>query len=387
MLAEKTTDIILGMMEKIEYGSIEITRPCGRTQKFIGNKPGVEAKLQLNDYKVLQNMLVKGDIALADDYQNGKWDTDSIAKLIEFGIQNETYLQQLIFGNKTQQVLAKLSYILQANTRSGSQKNIHAHYDIGNDFYELWLDPTMTYSSGIFNNATDNLEQAQLNKYDAIIQQLPKETANILEIGCGWGGFAERCSQKHQHHITGITISKAQFNYASERLKDSEVDFEVIDYRDVVGKYDAIVSIEMFEAVGEQYWQTYFEKIKELLSESGVAIIQTITIGDQYFANYRKSGDAIRSYIFPGGMLPSPHQFKILAEQAGLRINNRNFFGLDYARTLELWLTNFENKLPEVQQLGFDEKFIRMWRFYLGYCIGAFKAKRTDVMQVSLTHA
>ena len=387
MLAERTTDIILNMMEKIEYGSIEITRPCGRTQKFIGNKPGVEAQLILNDYRVLQNMLVKGDIALAADYQDGKWDSNSIANLIEFGIANEESLKKLIFGNKTQQVLAKLSYLLQSNTKSGSKKNIHAHYDIGNDFYELWLDPTMTYSSGLFKNTTDNLEQAQLNKYDNIIQQLPKDAQNILEIGCGWGGFAERCAQTTTLNLTGITISKAQFNYANERLTKYPVDLEIIDYRDVVGEYDAIVSIEMFEAVGEQYWQTYFDKIKQLLSINGVAVIQTITIGDKYFAEYRKSGDAIRSYIFPGGMLPSPSQFKLHAENAGLTILNRQCFGFDYAQTLELWLQNFEKKIPEIKQLGLDEKFIRMWRFYLEYCIGAFKAKRTDVMQVTLTHA
>lgn len=387
MLAERTTDIILNMMEKIEYGSIEITRPCGRTQKFIGNKPGVEAQLILNDYRVLQNMLVKGDIALAADYQDGKWDSNSIANLIEFGIANEESLKKLIFGNKTQQVLAKLSYLLQSNTKSGSKKNIHAHYDIGNDFYELWLDPTMTYSSGLFKNTTDNLEQAQLNKYDNIIQQLPKDAENVLEIGCGWGGFAERCAQTTKLNLTGITISKAQFNYANERLTKYPVDLEIIDYRDVVGEYDAIVSIEMFEAVGEQYWQTYFDKIKQLLSINGVAVIQTITIGDKYFAEYRKSGDAIRSYIFPGGMLPSPSQFKLHAENAGLTILNRQCFGLDYAQTLELWLQNFEKKIPEIKQLGLDEKFIRMWRFYLEYCIGAFKAKRTDVMQVTLTHA
>lgn len=387
MLAENTTDIILGMMEKIEYGSIEITRPCGRTQKFIGNKPGAQATLQLNDYKVMQNMLLKGDIALADDYQNNKWDSDSIANLIEFGIQNESYIKKLMFGNKVQQFLAKLSYLMQANTKNGSQKNIHAHYDIGNDFYELWLDPTMTYSSGMFKSESDNLEKAQLNKYDNIIQLLPKEASNILEIGCGWGGFAERCHQTTKHNITGITLSKAQYNYAFERLNGTNVDLEIIDYRDVIGKYDAIVSIEMFEAVGEQYWKTYFDKIKSLLSENGLVIIQTITIGDQYFAEYRRSGDAIRSYIFPGGMLPSPTQFKLVAEQAGLNIQHRNFFGQDYAKTLQHWLDNFERKIPDIKQLGLDEKFIRMWRFYLGYCIGAFKSKRTDVMQVTLTHA
>ena len=387
MLAERTTDIILGIMEKIEFGSIEITRPCGRTQKFIGNKPGANAELRLHDYKVLQNMLIKGDIALAADYQAGKWDSNSISELILFGIQNEASLKKLIFGNKTQQILAKISYLLQANTKSGSKKNIHAHYDVGNDFYELWLDPTMTYSSALFANDSANLEQAQINKYDQILAQIKTQSANILEIGCGWGGFAELCAQTTKHKLTGITVSNEQYNYAVQRLEKYPIDLELIDYRDVIGQYDAIVSIEMFEAVGEQYWPTYFSKIKQLLSPEGTAIIQTITIGDQYFAEYRKSGDAIRSYIFPGGMLPSPQQFKLQAEAAGLRIQKRNCFGKDYARTLEHWLANFDAKLPEIKQLGFDEAFVRLWRFYLEYCIGAFKANRTDVMQVTLVHA
>ena len=387
MLAERTTDIILGIMEKIEFGSIEITRPCGRTQKFIGNKPGANAELRLHDYKVLQNMLIKGDIALAADYQAGKWDSNSISELILFGIQNEASLKKLIFGNKTQQILAKISYLLQANTKSGSKKNIHAHYDVGNDFYELWLDPTMTYSSALFANDSANLEQAQINKYDQILAQIKTQSANILEIGCGWGGFAELCAQTTKHKLTGITVSNEQYNYAVQRLEKYPIDLELIDYRDVIGQYDAIVSIEMFEAVGEQYWPTYFSKIKQLLSPEGTAIIQTITIGDQYFAEYRKSGDAIRSYIFPGGMLPSPQQFKLHAEAAGLRIQKRNCFGKDYARTLEHWLANFDAKLPEIKQLGFDEAFVRLWRFYLEYCIGAFKANRTDVMQVTLVHA
>lgn len=387
MLAERTTDIILRIMEKIEFGSIEITRPCGRTQKFIGNKPGANAELRLHDYKVLQNMLIKGDIALAADYQAGKWDSNSISELILFGIQNEASLKKLIFGNRTQQILAKVSYLLQANTKSGSKKNIHAHYDVGNDFYELWLDPTMTYSSALFANDSANLEQAQINKYDQILAQIKTQSANILEIGCGWGGFAERCAQTTKHKLTGITVSNEQYNYAVQRLEKYPIDLELIDYRDVIGLYDAIVSIEMFESVGEQYWPTYFSKIKQLLSPEGTAIIQTITIGDQYFAEYRKSGDAIRSYIFPGGMLPSPQQFKLHAEAAGLRIQKRNCFGKDYARTLEHWLANFDAKLPEIKQLGFDEAFIRLWRFYLEYCIGAFKANRTDVMQVTLVHA
>ena len=387
MLSEKTNHIIMQMFDKVEFGSLELIHPCGKKNKFIGPKSGPNAVMRLNNTNVIQNMILKGDVALAADYQDGKWDTDSIANLIEFGALNANALKQAIFGKKSQQILSKIAYLFQANTKSGSKRNIHAHYDLGNDFYKIWLDQSMTYSSAIFKSDTDSLLNAQNNKYDRILQQLPKAPQHILEIGCGWGGFAERCVTTTDHNLTGITISQEQFDYARTRLQKYNTNIQLTDYRDVEGTFDTIVSIEMFEAVGEKYWPVYFDKIKSLLGQNGTVVLQTITIGDEYFANYRKSGDAIRSYIFPGGMLPSPTVFQLYAEQSGLKVIHKYFFGQDYAKTLEHWLVSFDNNLNAIKQLGFDEKFIRMWRFYLGFCIGAFKAKRTNVMQVVLTHA
>lgn len=388
MLVEQTSNIIFKILENIEYGSLTIEKPCGSILTFQGKKPGTKASLKIHDLKTLKNLMLKGDIGLAADYQSKLWDSNSIADLIEFGIQNEKCLKKLIFGGRLQQISSILGYLSKINTRKGSKKNIFAHYDIGNNFYSIWLDPSMTYSSGIFKSESDDLFTSQMNKYDNIISKLSDpEIKHVLEVGCGWGGFMHRYHSQTGKNITGITISRSQFEYAQEKLQNLPVDLDLIDYRDVIGKYDAIVSIEMFEAVGEKYWKTYFSKIKDLLSENGTAIIQTITIGDAYFAEYRRSGDAIRSYIFPGGMLASPTIFKLTAESLGLKVEEEQYFGKDYAKTLSIWLNNFDANIAKVRELGLDDSFIRMWRFYLGYCIGAFNSGRTDVMQITLKHA
>jgi cyclopropane-fatty-acyl-phospholipid synthase len=271
------------------------------------------------------------------------------------------------------------------NTLKGSRKNIHAHYDLGNDFYKLWLDQTMTYSSAIFHDQNDDLEKAQHSKYDRIINRLGA-SGRVLEIGCGWGGFAERALQTRDYAIKGLTISNEQHAFATERLgQKAEIALE--DYRLQTGRYDNIVSIEMFEAVGENYWPLYFNKLKSLLADNGKALVQTITIGEDYFDRYRQGGDAIRTFIFPGGMLPSPKRFEEESVKAGFKLTDAFAFGQDYARTLELWLERFEERLGEVRALGFDEKFIRMWRFYLTSCIASFKIGRTNVMQMELQHA
>ena len=277
-----------------------------------------------------------------------------------------------------------LSYLLRLNSVKGSKKNIHAHYDLGNDFYKLWLDPSMTYSSGIFKNSNDTLEQSQYNKYDRILDCLGEDKGSLLEVGCGWGGFAERAQTRGDFDVRGVTLSEEQHDYARDRL-GAKADIVLEDYRHQNGTFDNIVSIEMFEAVGERYWPTYFNKIGSLLSKNGKAVIQTITMNDKDFPRYRQGGDFIRSYIFPGGMLPSPSRFEREVQKAGMQTGNTFYFGQDYARTLESWLHVFDQKKDEVIALGFDEGFIRLWRFYLAACIAGFRTGRTDVMQVELS--
>lgn len=395
----KPTNLFLRSLEFLEFGQFHLVLPNGKTYQFEGNKPGPKAELILHDYAVITNMALRGDIAFAEDYQAGKWDSPDIAQLVECGILNYDHIKRYICGSKIQQFLVNLFYLFKSNTKNGSRRNIHAHYDLGNAFYKLWLDETMTYSSALFVDKSETLAAAQHNKYDRILNQLADTPQRILEIGCGWGGFAERSIQKRDHHVTGLTISDEQFAFAKQRVQTlkanhhdvakqqqaSDIVFQ--DYRDVKGKFDAIVSIEMFEAVGERYWKTYFKKVQSLLANKGKAVIQTITIDDEHFDAYRKGGDAIRSYIFPGGMLPSPAKFKAVAEQCGLKVGMPFFFGRDYAKTLLMWLDNFDACKSEVQSLGFDESFIRLWRFYLGYCAGGFNAERINVMQIELQKA
>jgi cyclopropane-fatty-acyl-phospholipid synthase len=283
-------------------------------------------------------------------------------------------------------MLSALFYLFRLNTIKGSKKNIHAHYDLGNAFYSLWLDPSMTYSSALYQSEQDSLTQAQYNKYDRMLDCINHQSGRLLEVGCGWGGLAERAIHKGDYDIKGITLSEEQHDFAQARLgKDVKIVLE--DYRHQTGLYDHIISIEMFEAVGERFWPTYFQKLKSLLAKNGKAVIQTITINEHDFPNYRKGGDFIRSFIFPGGMLPSVSRFKQEAEKAGLKAHEPYKFGHDYARTLETWLENFDKQKQQVRALGFDDGFIRLWRFYLAACAAGFRTNKTDVMQMELTHA
>lgn len=372
-------------LDHIEYGSVTITCPDGRTRSFKGQYSGASANLVLNDWRVIGAVIQHGDIALAEAYRDGLWDSSDPMQLFLFALQNQSKLDRYIYGHTLGRLASRITYLFTRNTLKGSQKNIHAHYDLGNDFYSLWLDPSMTYSSAIFANDSESLESAQARKYDRMIDRM-QSSGRLLEIGCGWGGFAERALQKGDYGIKGLTISKAQHEFASKRVGSNAV-IALEDYRHQSGLYDQIVSIEMFEAVGEKFWPTYFSKVKSLLASRGKAMIQTITIADNAFERYRTGGDAIRTFIFPGGMLPSPVRFREASHSAGLRVADEFSFGHDYARTLTHWLNNFESKLKEVRAMGFDEKFIRLWRFYLTFCIAGFSHGRIDVMQWELEHA
>ena len=385
MFTQLATDKLLRSLSHLDAGRLMFTTPDGRTRSFEGRNNGPTASITLNDWSVVSNMLRKGDIGLADDYRQGKWDTDDLIALTTLGLANKPALDRFVAGHSLSRFFSMLSYLFKLNTLKGSKKNIHAHYDLGNEFYKLWLDPSMTYSSAIYNDADTSLEQAQHNKYDRILDELGTDSGNLIEVGCGWGGFAERAQQRGDFDIRGITLSEEQYAFAQQRLGNS-ADIVLEDYRHQQGKFQNIVSIEMFEAVGERYWQTYFEKLKSMLQQKGKAVVQTITINEADFPRYRRGGDFIRSFIFPGGMLPTPTRFKQEAEKAGLQVENQFMFGYDYAKTLGVWLDNFDAEIDKVKALGFDEPFIRLWRFYLAACISGFNTDRTNVMQVTLSH-
>ncbi len=385
MLERHIINRFLAALDHSVYGAITVITPDGQTHAFKGSQPGAEAQLHLHDWNAVRAMAHNGDIALAEAYRDGLWDSPDPTQLLIWGLQNQAALDSFIYGSVLGRLAARVAYLFTRNTLKGSKKNIHAHYDLGNDFYALWLDPSMTYSAAIFKDAAENLQEAQARKYDRIVDRLGP-SGSLLEIGCGWGGFAERALQKGDYGIKGLTISKAQHAYATSRVgKDAVIALE--DYREQKGLYDQIVSIEMFEAVGEKFWPVYFSKLKSLLANKGKAMVQTITIGNDHFEKYRTSGDAIRTFIFPGGMLPSPERFRVESAKAGLRVTDEFAFGQDYALTLEHWLHNFDSQISAVKTMGFDQKFIRLWRFYLACCIAAFRHGRTDVMQWELQHA
>jgi cyclopropane-fatty-acyl-phospholipid synthase len=386
MLKQVATTRFLETLEHARYGSMTVSTPDGKTRSVVAAEEGAHATMHIRDWRTIGSFAAKGDIGLAEAYRDGWWDSDDLTALMQFGLQNEQALQGYLYGSALSRLAARFLYLFSRNTLKGSRRNIHAHYDLGNEFYKLWLDESMTYSAALFDGEEESLTPAQHRKYDRMIDRLGANSGRLLEIGCGWGGLAERAIRKGDFDIKGITLSDEQHAFAQTRLGD-QATIALEDYRHQEGKYEHIISIEMFEAVGEQYWSTYFEKVKALLHDKGKAVVQTITIGEPYFERYRKGGDMIRSFIFPGGMLPSPRRFNQEAERAGLKTTDQFAFGEDYAQTLLHWLHNFEAKLPEVRALGFDERFIRIWRFYLAACAASFKVGRTDVMQMELQHA
>jgi cyclopropane-fatty-acyl-phospholipid synthase len=377
---------LLRMLSRLEHGSLKLECPDGKLLKFGNEDPAVT--LSLSSWEPFLAAIRSGDIGFAESYLQGEWQTDNLAKLIELFIHNRNALESAIYGSWWGSLLYRIKHLFNRNSRAGSRRNIHAHYDIGNSFYTLWLDPSMTYSSALFAQPEFTLQQAQYAKYERIFSEINGGAdSRILEIGCGWGGFAELAAKKGAR-ITGLTLSTEQLDFAQKRLNDAGVsertELRLQDYRDTDGEYDGIASIEMFEAVGEEYWDSYFACIAKNLKTGGRACIQTITIADNLFERYRKGTDFIQQYIFPGGMLPSPSIFRAHAQRHGLSVVNELAFGLDYARTLRLWDHAFEEALPAVQAQGFDERFIRTWKFYLAYCEAGFRAGSIDLFQFTL---
>jgi cyclopropane-fatty-acyl-phospholipid synthase len=368
----------------IEHGTLDFVAPNGEVTRIEGPNPGPRARFQIHHWDVLRRIMARGDIGLGEEYIAGSWDTDSVENLVSLFLLNLDHFENFSDGS----FLNRLGFVIhnalvRRNSLAGSSRNIKAHYDVGNDFYSLWLDRSMTYSSALYQDSNE-LYDAQQNKYGRIISKFDKPRASVLEIGCGWGGFAERAAADN-HHVTGLTISPAQHAFATERLKGA-ADIKLQDYRLAKGSFDNIVSIEMFEAVGEHYWPQYFAAVAERLKRGGRAVIQTITIRDELFDGYRTRSDFIRHYVFPGGMLPSLGRFREEAEKAGLKFAGAFSFGKDYARTLREWSVRMQARKGEIMALGHDQKFLRNWEFYLGICAAAFAVSRTDVVQAELVN-
>ncbi|GGP26124.1 SAM-dependent methyltransferase [Silvimonas amylolytica] len=379
----------LHLLRKISTGCLLLNLP-GNGRILFGNaNTTLSAELTIHDWRACGRILTAGDIGFADALQRGWVSSPDLTTLIRLAIRNEAVMAQPVQGTGLARLWYALRHWARPNTRRGSQRNIHAHYDLGNPFYRLWLDESWSYSSALFEgDFARSLVDAQAAKNQRVIDQLGlKPGMRVLEIGCGWGGFAEHAAQQGIH-VHGVTISPAQWEIAQQRLHTASLQalthIELRDYRDITGQYDAVVSIEMFEAVGLAFWARWFDTLRARLKPGARALVQSITIADERFEAYRHSSDFIREFIFPGGLLPSPERFTAAASQAGFQLVHALHFGPDYAETLRRWRDAFHSQLHEVRQQGFDEAFIRTWQLYLAYCEAGFDEGRTDVVQFML---
>ena len=382
----------LKLLLRIEKGDLYIRLPNGKCVQFVSGNPGPIAKIYLHNWKLPRKVALGGTIGVAESYMDADWDSPDVTSMLEFFLVNRSIYGDVASQSPIINFVESVRHWFNRNTRSGSQKNISAHYDLGNDFYSLWLDSSMTYSSAIYEDGANSLKAAQDAKYRSLATNMGvTKDSHILEIGCGWGGFAEFVAREFGAKVTGLTISKEQLAYAQNRIEKAGlsklVDFKFQDYRDETGKYDHIASIEMFEAVGEEYWSTYFGTIKKCLKDNGTAGLQIITIRNEAFEDYRKRPDFIQRYIFPGGMLPSPNALTKVTSQEGLQLESERIFAQDYARTLKDWRITFWEKWDDVKKLGFDQRFKRMWEFYLHYCEAGFATNSIDVRQMFYKHS
>lgn len=394
------------ILSHIQGGTLDIVWPSGVTTQHGSGSPAVT--LSLHNFKPFFSLLRTGHIGFAESYLRGDWSSNDLLEFFLLVHRNESSFENDLSGSGIARWLNKLAHGFKRNSRAGSQKNIAYHYDLGNDFYRLWLDPSMTYSSGIYPSTTSALIDAQAHKLDTISQWLaPTADSHVLEIGCGWGALSQKLATEHRCKVTGISLSQAQLSYAKEKWGkqsrisdptasqilepatdheqcDDAIEYRYVDYRDVQGKFDHIVSIEMFEAVGMAYWSAYFQKLSDLLRVDGTVLLQVITIEEAHFDNYRQNPDFIQRYIFPGGMLPTKSVLTELGEKSGFKVATQTWFGQSYSRTLASWRKRFEQRITEVQQLGYDDRFIRMWRYYLAYCEAGFSLGTTDVGLIKL---
>ncbi|APE51318.1 SAM-dependent methyltransferase [Delftia sp. HK171] len=392
---------VLNLLERLPHGQLDLEQPDGRLLHLPRPPSGAaDAHCVLHDWQALERTLKSGDIGLAEGYIAGEWDSPDLAALLRLCMANRDHVQSLVYGSWWGRLGYRLRHLLQRNTRAGSARNIHAHYDLGNDFYRLWLDPGMSYSAAWFQGRTGqalrnaDLQEAQQAKLRRTLDEVRLQSGQrLLEIGCGWGGLAEAAAQEFGARVTGVTLSREQLVWGQQRMQQAgladAVELRYQDYRDLPARhagepFDAIVSIEMFEAVGREYWRGYFQTLRDCLKPGGLACIQTITLREDLFARYLRSTDFIQQYIFPGGLLPSIPAFEQEARRAGLVVERRMAFGRDYAETLRRWRQAFDHNLDAVRAQGFDERFVRIWTFYLAYCEAAFDTGNTDVVQFTL---
>jgi len=378
--------LLARLMAGIDNGSICFILPDERELEFQSASDGPNAVLHFNSYAGILRLCFGGYMGLGEGYVNNHWATPSLKTLFQFGIRNQEPLKIKLSGSRLAKIIRKILRFIQRNTKTGSKRNIAYHYDLGNEFYELWLDPSMTYSSAIFENSEESLEKAQIAKYRRIVKELDIQPDHrILEIGCGWGGFAEFVAKETGASVTAITISQEQHDYAVDRIEKSDlsdkVEIKMLDYREVSARYDRIVSIEMLEAVGEEYWPDYFRIIAQSLAEGGTAMVQVILVPDARFENYRQKSDFIQRHIFPGGMLLSPSEMEKQAGSADLVIDECYKFGSSYGKTLDRWSDHFSENWTDIQGLGFDDRFKRLWEYYLNYTAAGFHAGTIDVGQ------
>ena len=377
-------------LSKIKYGELSVTFPSGSMQSFTGINSSHKADLTINNYKFISKILKRKSVGFAESYMDGDFSSSNLTNLLLLAFRNENHFLENLKSNIFFNIYSKFKHFLNENTKSQSKKNIEYHYDLGNNFYTKWLDKSMTYSSAYFEKENQNLFDAQLNKYHKIAESLNlNENSKVLEIGCGWGGFSSYAAKNFKSKIDAITISKEQYEYASNKIQKEglgeKVSIKFKDYRDIDTQYSNIASIEMFEAVGKKYWEKYFDIVRNSLLNSGKAVLQIITIDEKRFLNYQNQPDFIQQYIFPGGMLPTKKELLEINNKVGLDFKEIKSFGLSYAKTLNLWNTQFQNSWNDLVKLGFNNRFKRMWEFYLAYCETGFISQSTDVSHFLIT--
>ena len=378
--------LFFSVLSQGKYGSISVYYEKKKIFFHRGVLPGPSAQIRLLKKKCLDDFFLKGDLGWAESYIESNWESSNLSDFLEWGAKNFHEFSKYIRGKWFIILYLRLKHYLNSNSKIGSKKNISFHYDLGNSFYEKWLDKSMTYSSGMFKKESDDLYNAQLNKYQNLAKITDiKNNDKVLEVGCGWGGFSCFLAKNFSANVTAITISKKQYEKVREKVftekLTEKINVKLTDYREIKGLYDKIVSIEMFEAVGEKYWSKYFDVLGSNLKYNGAIGLQTITIEDKFFKKYRKFPDFIQTYIFPGGMLPSIEEMSKVLKSKGLSIEKKQMFGNDYAKTLKMWSKSFENSWENIKKEGFNDAFRRMWRYYLGYCEGGFKSGNINVGQ------
>lgn len=383
---------VFEMADAMNTGRLDFVLPDGRVFRASGKNPGPVARVDIHNPEIFARLIREGDLGFSDAYLDNWWSTPDLQSFMDWVHAENEELYDGFPGMGLVRIFEKIRFWLQSNSKRQARKNISHHYDLGNDFYGLWLDETMTYSSALFTTGQESLEAAQIAKYASMVDQMGvKEGDHVLEIGCGWGGFAEYAAKERGLKVTGLTISKEQHDFSKKRIENSglkdSVNIKLQDYRDEKGCYDGIASIEMFEAVGQKYWPVYFETIKNCLHPGRQATLQIITVQDARWEVYQRGVDFIQKYIFPGGMLPSPNALKAEVQNAGLSVVKSKEFGQSYSQTLRRWHDVFNAKWDQAAELGFDDRFRRMWNFYLTSCAATFESGNCDVTQITIANS